>query len=192
MRRRWDKSLFIKTSDRQIGLIVYHAHETDIAKLADVTALREAFYSAKIVIISDATRLTAAVVKDLLALGASGFILSSHTSLKMMISALSLVASGGTFVPKELLFADTDDAQLLEMDGPPGARRLSRRKLDVLKLVKQGKPNKLIAFELGMSLSTVKVHIRHVMRKMGSTNRTHVAMNADRHLTTRTAGKQRF
>jgi len=41
-----------------------------------------------------------------------------------------------------------------------------------------GKPNKLIARELGLSQSTVKVHMRSVFRKLGVQNRTEAALAA--------------
>ncbi|WP_235890975.1 helix-turn-helix domain-containing protein [Pararhizobium mangrovi] len=53
---------------------------------------------------------------------------------------------------------------------------LTRRERDVVECVCQGKSNKIIAYELGMSLSTVKVHLRNVMRKMKVTNRMQVAL----------------
>ena len=49
---------------------------------------------------------------------------------------------------------------------------MTPRQTTVLSLLQQGKANKIIAYELGMSESTVKVHIRNIMRKMGATNRT--------------------
>jgi DNA-binding NarL/FixJ family response regulator len=48
----------------------------------------------------------------------------------------------------------------------------------VLSHLKQGKANKTIAHELGMSESTVKVHVRNIMRTMGATNRTEAACKA--------------
>ena len=48
----------------------------------------------------------------------------------------------------------------------------------MLAQLQQGKANKIIAHELGMSESTAKVHIRNIMRKMGATNRTQAAFNA--------------
>jgi Bacterial regulatory proteins, luxR family len=42
----------------------------------------------------------------------------------------------------------------------------------------RGKPNKTIAFELQMSESTVKVHIKSIMSKMNATNRTEVVCRA--------------
>jgi DNA-binding NarL/FixJ family response regulator len=46
-------------------------------------------------------------------------------------------------------------------------------------MLKEGKSkNKIIAYELNMCLSTVKAHVRNVMRKMNAKNRTDVAMVA--------------
>ncbi len=48
----------------------------------------------------------------------------------------------------------------------------------VLSHLQQGKANKIIAHELSMSESTVKVHVRNIMRKVGATNRTQAAYKA--------------
>jgi DNA-binding NarL/FixJ family response regulator len=52
--------------------------------------------------------------------------------------------------------------------------KFTRRQTEVLTLLSEGKPNKLIAHELSMSQSTVKVHIRLIMKKLHATNRTQV------------------
>jgi DNA-binding NarL/FixJ family response regulator len=44
--------------------------------------------------------------------------------------------------------------------------------------LRQGMPNKLIAYELQMQESTVKVHVRHIMKKLKATNRTQAALLA--------------
>ena len=177
---------FLKAPARKIDLIVYHAHEADSVNSADIAALRDAFATTQLVVLSDATTMDPAVVKSVLNQGASGFILTSQTGLQMLVSALGLVASGGTFVPKQMLFYQ-DNMHQTSTKEPKQKGQLTARELDVLKLVKQGKPNKLIAYELNLSESTVKVHIRNTMRKMGSTNRTHVAMNADKYVEARAA-----
>jgi DNA-binding NarL/FixJ family response regulator len=177
----------IKASDRKIDLIVYHSHETNSVNVADIAMLREAFSSTQLVVLSDASSLDPAVVKDILMKGASGFILTSQTGLQMMLSALGLVASGGTFVPKDFLFFEGNPDHSATAKQPRKAGQLTTRELEVLELVKLGKPNKLIASQLNLSESTVKVHIRNTMRKMGSTNRTHVAMNADKYIVAKAA-----
>ena len=176
----------IKEAERKLDLIVYHAHESDSVNSADIAALREAFATTQMVVLSDAINLDPEVVKDVLTQGASGFILTNQTGLQMMVSALAMVAAGGTFVPREVLFYHAQAKQPVAFE-PKRNGQLTVREVEVLKLLKLGKPNKLIAFELNLSESTVKVHIRNAMRKMGSTNRTHLAMNAGRFIDARGA-----
>ncbi len=47
-------------------------------------------------------------------------------------------------------------------------------------LLREGKPNKMIATALELQESTVKVHVRNIMQKLHVTNRTHAAAVADR------------
>jgi DNA-binding NarL/FixJ family response regulator len=60
-----------------------------------------------------------------------------------------------------------------------GADGFTPRQLEVLRLLRQGKPNKIIAYELDVEESTVKVHVRHIMRKLKATNRTHAVVLAN-------------
>ncbi len=172
----------IRHCGRKPDLIVYHSHEADCVNLEDIAALRDGFADTQLVVLSDALTLEPGVVKNVLLQGASGFILTSRTGLHMMVSALGLVASGGTFVPKEFLFNEPQRASLAEHRPDSKSGGLTDRELEVLALVKEGKPNKLIAHALNMSPSTAKVHVRNLMRKMGASNRTQAAMNADKHL----------
>ena len=63
-------------------------------------------------------------------------------------------------------------------DSIPGDARLkalTARELDVLKLVALGHQNKIIAAELSLSENTIKLHMHHIISKMGVTNRTEAA-----------------
>jgi len=50
------------------------------------------------------------------------------------------------------------------------------REVDVLMALQQGRSNKWIAHRLELSENTIKVHIRHIMRKLHATNRTEAAI----------------
>jgi len=66
-------------------------------------------------------------------------------------------------------------------DGPNGARptrEFTERQYAVLVCLCQGDPNKVIGRKLGMTETTVKVHVREIMRKLGVCNRTQVAIAA--------------
>ena len=55
-------------------------------------------------------------------------------------------------------------------------RPLTVREAEVLALLSTGTPNKIIAHGLGLSESTVKLHIHHIIRKLGVSNRTEAAV----------------
>lgn len=57
-------------------------------------------------------------------------------------------------------------------------KKLTRRQREVLDLLSEGKSNKIIAYELDIRESTVKVHIRNLMRRYKTTNRTALAVTA--------------
>ena len=57
-------------------------------------------------------------------------------------------------------------------------RDLTAREFDVLRSLREGNQNKVIAFELGISENTVKVHLRNLMKKLRASNRVQVALGA--------------
>jgi DNA-binding NarL/FixJ family response regulator len=177
----------LKVADRQIDVIVYHAHETGAVTHADIVALRQALASTPLVVLSDASSPAPATIKEALTQGIAGFVLTRETGLQMLVSALALVAAGGTFAPKEYLLSESNTKKPFATEKSRPLVRLSAKELEVLALLKQGKANKTIAHDLHLSESNVKVRIRTLMRKLGSTNRTHLAMNVDRYLETRAA-----
>jgi DNA-binding NarL/FixJ family response regulator len=56
---------------------------------------------------------------------------------------------------------------------------LTPRELQVIELVRQAKPNKIIAYELGLTHGTVKEYLHHIFRKTGASNRTDLALRAE-------------
>jgi len=109
-------------------------------------------------------------VLELLKIGVHGFIPTSVSS-EVAVQALRLVCAGGTFVPSSCLDSLPDKA----LGASDGAGFLTGRQLQVVEAIRQGKPNKIIAYELNMCESTVKVHVRAIMKKLKARNRTEVA-----------------
>ncbi len=102
--------------------------------------------------------------------GAKGYI-PSNTPLEVAAQAIRLVLSGGVFLPAQ---AAKEMWQTARADTTRTESKLdfTARENDVVKALLKGKSNKVIAHELGMSASSVKVHIRNVMRKLQVRNRT--------------------
>jgi DNA-binding NarL/FixJ family response regulator len=58
------------------------------------------------------------------------------------------------------------------------AGRLSPREREVLQLLTQGQTNREIAQNLTVSVSTVKIHVEHILAKLGVSDRTQAAVRA--------------
>jgi len=137
----------------------------------EITRLASAF-EAPIIVLADADDLPQ--IMKALECGAKGYIPSS-VSIDVCIEAIALSMAGGIFVPASSVFAMR---QALET-GSPAARPLAgmftERQAEVVEALRRGKANKIIAYELNLRESTVKVHIRNIMKKVKATNRTEVA-----------------
>jgi DNA-binding NarL/FixJ family response regulator len=88
--------------------------------------------------------------------------------------AIDLVRAGGTFVPASSLIA-AHHAPETQADVQKSNGLFTTRQAAVIDALRQGKQNKIIAYELKMRESTVKVHVRNIMKKLNATNRTQVA-----------------
>jgi DNA-binding NarL/FixJ family response regulator len=106
--------------------------------------------------------------------GAKGF-LPASLGLKALVAALERLRSGGTFVPIILSQARRERVPNEAAD-PPWQTALTRRQRDVLALISEGKSNKLIAAAFRMSESTVKAHVKQIMRRLRVANRTQAAL----------------
>jgi DNA-binding NarL/FixJ family response regulator len=109
---------------------------------------------------------------DALDRGARGYIPTS-VSLEVAIEAMHLVRAGGMFVPAESLKVARQLADSFLPSKHTGM--FTARQVAVLEALRRGKANKIIAHELNMCESTVKLHIRNIMKKVGARNRTEVA-----------------
>jgi DNA-binding NarL/FixJ family response regulator len=107
--------------------------------------------------------------------GAKGYI-PMTMGFELAVEAVRFVLAGGTYVPAEYLLSAIPSA--VTPSRPPGAGAITGRELAVVRAIHQGKPNKIIAYELNMCESTVKVHVRHIMKKLRAKNRTDVAIKA--------------
>jgi DNA-binding NarL/FixJ family response regulator len=114
--------------------------------------------------------------------GARGYIPTS-VEREVAVAALRLIGAGGTFVPAHALRSTAAKVD----DQPEGGRQrrsdgldLTPRELSVIDLLREGKPNKLIARQLDMQENTVKVHVRNILKKLNAANRTHAVFVANR------------
>jgi DNA-binding NarL/FixJ family response regulator len=108
--------------------------------------------------------------------GAKGYI-PVTLGFDIAIEAVRFVLAGGSYVPIDYLLTKTWRGNL-PSEAVPASGAVTARELAVVRAIQQGKSNKVIAYELGMCESTVKVHVRRVMRKLNAKNRTDAAIKS--------------
>jgi DNA-binding NarL/FixJ family response regulator len=157
-----------------LQMILYYAHQHSPSQLPlaqTLSELRKTFAVTPIVVLSDSSvALQPGTVSAAISSGAQGYIPTANTAMTAGLAAIRLVKDGGTVAPVDVLLAKHTRASTPSLEQPPS--KLTQRQMMVLSQLRQGKANKIIAYELGMSESTVKVHVRNIMRRMGATNRT--------------------
>lgn len=136
---------------------------------AEMEALRA--ISCPGVIISDEEG--AAIIATALRCGIRAF-LPTRIDPQLATEALNFVLAGGTFYPPSALLDRPVSEQRDIVPGQPSA--LTPRQQEVFRVLREGKSNKVIARQLRMRESTVKVHVRQIMRKLGAANRTQAAL----------------
>lgn len=107
-------------------------------------------------------------------LGQQAFMTTS-VDPRVALQAFAFVIGGGTFFPREALL---QGRQWREPALEGASDELTPRQAQVLARLRLGRSNKLIARDLDMQESTVKVHVREIMRKLGAHNRTEAALRA--------------
>lgn len=113
--------------------------------------------------------------------GAAGFIPKTARS-GVMQQALQTVLAGGVHLPPALLLERAEiDADALAGSPPADAvSGLTPRQCDVLRLLIEGKSNKMICRDLELSESTVKTHLASIFRRLGANSRTQAVVAAAR------------
>jgi len=147
-------------------LVVLDLGLSDSQGMNGLLTLREDFPDVPVIILtSDASveTVTAAFENN-----ARGFVVKGE-SPHVLVSAVRTVLSGGTHIP------ELSGVRL--PPNPPGTP-LSPRKLDVLRLLLEGLPNKTIATRLGLSENTIKVHIAGIYAELNVHNRVQAVMRA--------------
>lgn len=111
--------------------------------------------------------------------GAAGFIPKTAQG-SVLDNALRVVLDGGVYVPREALDAPGGQRFAGLLPAATAPLDLSPRQLDVLRLLIEGKSNKLICRELDLSESTVKTHLGAIFRRLDVNSRTQAVLAAAR------------
>jgi DNA-binding NarL/FixJ family response regulator len=138
---------------------------------ATKTLLRQMGASPPVAVLADSE--DADEVLAVFALGVQAYIPTS-VSFNVMTEAIKLGIAGGIYYPTCILSVCANGRETKQ----DSISSLTPRELAVLNALRQGRSNKVIAQDLGISESTIKVHVHRIMKKMKVRNRTQAAMRA--------------
>ena len=149
-----------KYGEHQPDVTLMDLRLPDMSGIDALIAIRAEYPEARIVMLT--TFEGDVEVQRALTAGARGYLLKSMPP-KELVESIRQVHAGKKRIPPELA------AQLAEHLGDES---LTEREIEVLRHVAGGNRNRDIAEQLFISEETVKVHIKHIMEKLGASDRT--------------------
>jgi DNA-binding NarL/FixJ family response regulator len=163
-----------------IELVLLDLRLPDVAGFDALARLQREHPDLPVVVMSGEDE--AGLVREALQRGALGYVPKSSRP-EVILHALRLVLSGGTYVPREIMGGD--DAR--PRDGPASptpaglaSLGLTPRQAEVLPLLLAGKSNKQICRDLGLAEGTVKSHIAAIFKALGVTTRVQAVLAVGR------------
>jgi DNA-binding NarL/FixJ family response regulator len=168
-----EQTLAAVLDDNSFDLILLDLFLPGADGFSCLVALRNRAPTTPIIVVSASDEV--AVVREAFSYGAMGY-LPKSSSREVMKNALRLVMSGSSYVPSEALGAigplrRAGASAGGEHEKGEDEQSLTPRQLGVLVLLGEGKANKQIAYELGISEITVKAHVSAILRKLNVNNR---------------------
>jgi len=159
----------------EVDMVLLDLNIPDVTRFSGLTELRDNFPSVPVVMVSG--QLDRITVREALAAGAAGFV---PKSLKRneIVEALRQVLEGEIYIPEFL--GEEDDASREASLTLALIDTLTPQQTVVLRHLVNGKLNKQIAYELNVSMTTVKAHVSAILQKLHAYSRTHAVILANR------------
>lgn len=155
-----------------INLIMLDVGLPDVDGRALIKIIRGQNYEHPILVVSGSENIQLA--QEMIRADAQGYVIKSSPLLELR-KAISTVMKGGRYVPAEWQSLLSND-----VESTAAQYKITERQLDVLYLMAQGHPNKVIANWLGVSEHTVKTHIQALFDSLNVRNRTACVREAER------------
>jgi DNA-binding NarL/FixJ family response regulator len=140
--------------------------------ISQLSKLKESGCRVPIVIMSDTDKIE--FIMAIMEAGGNGY-MPADISLEVAAHALRLILAGGEYFPINNFLAARRAMSEAPRQEVCFRSMFTKRQIAVIEALRKGKANKIIAYELNMCESTVKVHVRNIMKKLNAKNRTEVA-----------------
>lgn len=176
-----EQGLAAAAANPDIDLVLLDLALPGMSGLGVISALHQRLPSLPVVVLSALE--DPENIRNAISAGAMGFVPKSAQT-RVLIEALQQVLEGNVSVPSTLgsapNLATGGAATGPGTGGEPDVALLTLRQLEVLSRLCQGKTNKQIATELGLSEKTVKAHVTAIFKVLGVVNRTQAVLVARR------------
>lgn len=162
-----------EAGDSSPDVVIYISNSVINETVEAVEGVTAAFPEVRILVL--ATDLSMEELGECLRAGTTGYLLST-ISKKALRHSLTLLMLGEMVFPSALATALPQCAAKRPKINARLRGNLTPRELDILRCLTDGASNKLIARDLGITESTVKIHMKSLIRKIGAQNRTQAAL----------------
>ncbi len=164
-------------AQHDVDLIVLDHNMPIMNGIETLKAVREREIDVKVLLFTVSDNLKD--VQDALELGADGYLLKDMEP-EEIIGNIRRILRGELVISPAL--APILAAAMRKPNQPEARLDLTDRELQVLHMIKDGMSNKMIGNKLGIAESTVKVHVKHILAKIGLRTRVEAAVWAVNHL----------
>ncbi len=181
-----EEALSTAAREPDLALVLLDLRLPGTSGLEGLQVLRDKHPSIPVVVLSASE--DRSEVMRAIDLGAMGFIPKTQPS-GVMIGALKVVLSGGVYLPADVMSQQpltppspaTGESEGIYDPKAQGAELgLTPRQAEVLSLLIQGKPNKVICRDLNLAEGTVKIHVAAILKALGVMNRTQAVVAVSR------------
>ena len=171
----FDEVVLLLEARDDIDLVLFDLKMPGAQGLSGLVYMRAQYPGVPVVVVSASDE--PAMIRRALGLGASGYIPKSTTAAGMQ-SAVAGVLRGDIWWPPGLARDGPGDREAADL-----ARRLTAltpQQVRVLMMLREGLPNKQIAYKLGVSEATIKAHVSAILQKLDVESRTQAVIAAGR------------
>jgi len=168
----------VVADNEDLDLILLDLKMPGVTGFSGLVDLRQSHPELPVVVVSATEE--PKTIREAVTFGAAGFIpksLGRHEIAK----AIQAVLDGEIFLPESVREEEVDDDERQRLEIAKRMSTLTPQQMRVLTLIAEGKPNKIIAYELDVAETTVKAHITAILRKLKVHSRTQAVLAAQQH-----------
>lgn len=165
----------ILDEDANFGLAILDLHLRNTSARDNLSLMRDSFPDVPVIVFSGDE--TTEHISMAFECNVRGYV-TKNSSTNVLKAAIQLVLAGGNYVPPEVASVTCRNLTRPPARTTPEPLRLTNRQEQVLSLLLQGMPNKVIASRLLMAEGTVKAHLNSVFRVLNVRTRVEAILRA--------------